>query len=291
MKLLSSYIFRALCTMLIGFLLISRTEQMPTLLVQIIGGLFMFSGVVAIIGYFVSSHQHNRRVRKALETGDEAPSQSGFVPVFPVVGIGSLAFGAFLLLMPAQFVSILIYVLGILLILAGCMQCYSLIRFRKLVPITWSVFILPLLILAAGIYVVCQPKESSSVTFTILGVACICYGAAEFFNGLRLHRYQKRLAKAEAEAAAEAARQAELEAQMQEAEEVSYEEIEEAEIVEENEAESETEPVAETESEAEPVVEAEAEAMADAGEPSVAEPEGDEPSADKVIVIDGGEDA
>lgn len=229
MKILSSYIFRALCAMLIGFLLVSNPEQMTTLLVQVIGGLFTLSGVMAIIGYFVSNHQHRNRVRKALETGAEAPTQSGLVPMFPVVGIGSLAFGIFLLLMPVQFVNILMYVLGVLLILAGFMQCWSLIRYRRMVPLTWSVFVLPLLILGAGIYVVCQPQEGASIPFTILGIACICYGVTEFFNGMRLHRYQKRMAKAEAEAAAEAARKAEMEAQISVAEEAEYEEVEEIE--------------------------------------------------------------
>lgn len=240
MKILSSYIFRALCTMLIGFLLISKTDQMPTLLVQIIGGLFIISGVMAIIGYFVNNHQHSRRVRQALETGAEAPRQSGFVPVFPVVGLGSLAFGAFLLLMPVQFVNILMYVLGVLLILAGLTQCWSLIRFRRVVPITWSVFVLPLLILGAGIYVVCQPQEGASLPFTILGIACICYGISEFFNGWRLHRYQKRMAREQAEAEAEAAQRAAMEAQMSMAEDASYEEIEDAVVVDETESSNET---------------------------------------------------
>ncbi|MBR3513032.1 MAG: hypothetical protein IKO12_01245 [Bacteroidaceae bacterium] len=109
--------------------------------------------------------------------------------------------------------------------LADITQCWSLIRFRKVVPLTWSVFVLPLLILAAGIYVVCQPQEGASLPFTILGIACIFYGISEFLNGWRLHRYQKRLARAEAEAAAEEARKAELEAQMSRAEEAEYEEV------------------------------------------------------------------
>ncbi len=87
--------------------------------------------------------------------------------------------------------------------LADITQCWSLIRFRKVVPLTWSVFVLPLLILAAGIF----------------------YGISEFLNGWRLHRYQKRLARAEAETAAEAARKVELEAQMSSAEDAEYEEV------------------------------------------------------------------
>ena len=226
MKILSSYIFRALCAMLVGFLLVSNPETMTTVLVQIIGGLFTFSGVVAIIGYFVNSHQRQKMLRAAEEAGEPIPPGSMLVPMFPVVGIVSLAFGVFLLLMPNQFVNILMYVLGGLMVLAGGSQCLSLISYRKVVPLTWSVFVLPLLILAAGIYVVCQPLESASLPFTILGIACICYGVTEFFNGLRLHRYQKRLAKQQAEAAAAAVARETMEASMRDAEDATYEEVE-----------------------------------------------------------------
>ena len=239
MKILSSYIFRALCAMLVGFLLVSNPETMTTLLVQIIGGLFTFSGVVAIIGYFVNSYQRQRLLRTAEEAGEPIPSGSMLVPMFPVVGIGSLAFGVFLLLMPDQFVNILMYVLGALMVLAGGSQCLSLISYRKVVPLTWSVFVLPLLILAAGIFVVCQPQESASLPFTILGIACICYGATEFFNGLRLHRYQKKMAKEQAAAAAAAKEREAMENAIREAEDATYEEIDEVEeavVVEETDA-------------------------------------------------------
>lgn len=271
MRVLSSYIFRALCAMLVGFLLVSNPQTMTTLLVQIIGGLFTLSGVVAVIGYFVNNHQHERRVRKAAQLGQEAPRQSSLVNMFPVVGIGSLAFGVFLLLMPNMFIHILMYVLGLLMVLAGASQCWSLVSYRKVAPLTWSAFVLPLLILAAGIYVLCQPSEGASLPFTILGIACICYGVAEFFNGLRLHRFQRRLAKAQAEAARQAAEEAEV-----------------VEVIEEEAPMAEeAEPVTE---EATPVSEElvpEAPADAEAASPSQEEPAPtSDPVEDAEIIVD-----
>ena len=200
MRILNSYIFRALCALLVGFLLVSNPERMTTLLVQVIGGLFTVSGITAIINYFVGRHQQRRLARQMQEQGLDAPQTAFFAPIFPVVGIGSLAFGVFLLLMPGQFINIFMYVLGVLLILAGGTQCISLIRYRRVAPLNWSVFIFPVLILCMGIYVVCQPQTGASIPFIILGIGCICYGAAEFFLGLRLHRFMKRVAKAKAKA-------------------------------------------------------------------------------------------
>lgn len=171
---LSRAIFRALCALLIGFLLVSNPTKMTVLLVQIIGGLFAVSGLLAIIGYFTA------RIR-----------QSGFRPVFPIVGVGSLAFGAVLLLLPDKFVDFLMYVMGGLLVLIGIGQIANLINYRKFSPLSWSLFVLPLLLAAAGVLVIVYPIEAASVPFTILGVAYIIYGVGEFLLGIRFYRHRR----------------------------------------------------------------------------------------------------
>ena len=188
---LTRAIFRALCALLVGFLLISNPTEMTVLLVQIIGGLFAFSGLLAFISYFTA------KVRA-----------TGFRPVFPIVGIGSLAFGVFLLIWPAQFVSILMYVLGILLCIIGLGQIISLINNRRYAPLTWSLFVLPLLITALGLIVLIYPMETASLPFTILGAAYIIYGIGEFIFGIRFYRHRRRYEKAQEEE--EAAREAEV---------------------------------------------------------------------------------
>ena len=49
---LTRAILRSLCALLVGFLLVSNPTEMTVLLVQIIGGLFVLSGVLAFIGFF-----------------------------------------------------------------------------------------------------------------------------------------------------------------------------------------------------------------------------------------------
>ena len=178
---LTRAILRALCALLVGFLLISNPTDMTVLIVQIIGGLFALSGLIAIVGYFTSRAK-----------------SSGFRPVFPVVGIGSLAFGVCLFVWPSQFVSILMYVLGGLLTIIGTWQIYNLIGNRKFAPITWSLFVLPLMIVAAGVFVIINPIEGASIPFIILGSAFIVYGVCEFLLGIRFYRYHRLFEAAEA---------------------------------------------------------------------------------------------
>jgi len=195
---LTRSILRSLCALLVGFLLVSNPTEKTVLIVQIIGGLFTLSGIIAFIGYFTA------KVRA-----------TGFRPVFPIVGLGSVALGVLLLLMPMQFVNILMYVLGVLLCLVGVGQIISLISNRTFAPLTWSLFVMPLLIIATGIFILLRPIQAASLPFMILGGAYIFYGVIEFIFGFRFYRYRRIYDAAAAEqaaaeqAAAEAVREAE----------------------------------------------------------------------------------
>ena len=220
---LTRSIFRALCAMLIGFLLVSNPTEMTVLLVQIIGALFIISGIIAIIGYFINSSRVRKAERRAQALADNPTADgaatdsvvmpSRMTPIFPFAGIGSAAFGAFLLCFPAQFVDYLMYVLGALLILIGITQIITLIRLRHVAPISWSLFILPLLVTAAGIFIILKPLEAAALPFTILGISYIVYGVTEFLFGIRFYRFRRRL---EAEIAAAEAEETPREAEAEE---------------------------------------------------------------------------
>ena len=60
---LTRSILRSLCALLVGFLLLSNPTEMTVLIVQIIGGLFAFSGLTAFIGYFSSRMNRGSALR------------------------------------------------------------------------------------------------------------------------------------------------------------------------------------------------------------------------------------
>ena len=176
MKVLGSYIFRAICSILVGFLLVFNPNRMTLVLVQVIGGLFLLSGLVTLVNYVVVRFSSEAVVR----------------PLFPVVGLGSALFGLFLAFFPGYFITYLMFLLGGLLIIAGVSQMTTLVGYRKIMPVSWKSFLIPVLLLAAGVFVLFNPLTSASLPFTILGVCCIVYGVSDFANGLRLRRYMKR---------------------------------------------------------------------------------------------------
>ena len=117
MKIVNSYIFRAVCALLIGLLLVSNPERMTGLLVQVIGGLFLISGLVSLINYFI------------IRYSDKVPVK----PVFPMVGLGSLLFGVFLGFFPGLFITYLMYIFGFLMVVAGINQLWNMFRLRRFV--------------------------------------------------------------------------------------------------------------------------------------------------------------
>jgi len=179
-------VFRAVCAVLVGALLLANPESMTLLLVQIIGGLFSLSGVVSLINYIIVRY-----------------SDTLLKPIFPIVGFGSMCFGVFLLCFPHLFTSYFMYMLGALMVLAGLVQLWNSFRWLKTVAFRWTGFLMALLILAAGVYVLLEPLQSASLPFMILGAAFLLYGLTELVNGMRWVKYRRIMEEQEKAAAEE----------------------------------------------------------------------------------------
>lgn len=175
MKYLSS-LFRILFLEVIGILLISFPQTMTALIVQIIGGMFVFSGLVPFLGYFFPRFSKETLWR----------------PLFPVFGFGSVLLGALLIFKPLPFVTALMYLLGFILVLVSFNQLLSFFANRGRVPLRWWVFILPLGLLSLGMYVLLRPIESASLPFKLLGIGCVVYGFSEIFYFLRQSYYLRK---------------------------------------------------------------------------------------------------
>ncbi len=169
MKRIYSPIIRSACALVVGVLLVVWPEAAMLYLVITIGVLFLIPGVFSLVSYFI--HQK-----------DEA------APSFPVAAVGSMLFGMWLMIIPAFFVSILMYVLGALLVLAGIQLLVTLIGTRQLMPVAFGFYVIPVLILLAGLLVLVNPFATASIPFIILGASCICYALSDLLNYFRFRR-------------------------------------------------------------------------------------------------------
>lgn len=165
MKSLNSSILRCVFALLLGLVLVLWPEAAVTYLVITIGICFILPGVFTLLGYFTR------------ERVEGQPS-----PMFPIDGAGSILFGAWLVIMPQFFVSILMYILGALLVIAGIQQVLSLIAARKWSLVPFGFYIIPLLILITGVMILAYPFGAATNTFVIFGAACLVYGISELIN-------------------------------------------------------------------------------------------------------------
>lgn len=170
MKNLNYPLISSVCALVIGVLLVWWPQAAVIYLVISIGVLFLIPGVLGLLGYLMN--------RKA-----GAP-----VRQLPVVALGSTLFGLWLMIMPDFFVSILMYILGVLLVLAGIGQISNLAAARAWSTVPGGLFVIPSLVLIAGLVVLFNPFEVATIPFIILGASCIVYSLTDLFRIIRYRR-------------------------------------------------------------------------------------------------------
>lgn len=170
MKAINYSTLRSIFALVLGVLLVAWPDVAINYLVITVGVLFFVPGLISLIGYF------SRGNREGVKT------------VFPIVGLGSILFGLWLMIMPSFFVNILMYVLGFILVLGGIQQISSLVSARKWTSVPMGFYVVPVLILVAGLIVVINPFSVASAAFMLLGISCIIYALSELFNGFRFSR-------------------------------------------------------------------------------------------------------
>lgn len=187
MKILQSSAFRAICAIVIGALLVKFPDGTVKGITVAIGGLFLLSGVISCVSYFWSS----RNVSEYKIYDAEGNLVAGEKPTFPIVGIGSAILGLILALTPTTFVSALMYIIGIVLTLGAINQFMALINGRRYGHVSLWYWIMPSVILLAGLYVMLKPMAPLTMAMTVLGWTMLVYGVVELINALKFYRDKK----------------------------------------------------------------------------------------------------
>jgi len=193
MKILQSSIFRAICAIAIGILLIKFPDNTVTWITVAIGILFLLSGIISLVVY-VNAKKH---VSEYKITDAEGRVIAGEKPTFPIVGVGSIILGFLLALTPNIFITALMYIIGAILILGAVNQFMVLVRGRRFGSINFAYWIFPSIILLTGLYVIIKPMSPASIAMTILGWCSLLYGVTEIINSLKIHSNKRKAEKAQ----------------------------------------------------------------------------------------------
>lgn len=184
MKILRSAVFRAICAIVTGILLINSPDSTVRGITIAIGVMFLVSGVISCATYL------NARKNSA---GAEIYDADGRLiasprPPFPLVGIGSILLGLILAVIPDTFVKSLMYVLGALIILGAINQFIALAGARRVFRVPAWFWVCPSVILITGIFVMVKPMDSATVPLLILGWCLLFYGVTECVNAVKIYR-------------------------------------------------------------------------------------------------------
>lgn len=189
MKILQSSVFRAICAIIIGILLINNPDSTMKGITIAIGLLFLVSGAISCTAYLnAKSHASDADIYDAqgrlIVTGK---------PTFPIVGIGSVLLGLILAIAPGFFVKSLMYVLGAIIILGAINQFMILINAKKMFRVPIWFWICPSVIFLTGLLVLLKPIETASLPLLIIGWCLLLYGVTECINAFKIHRERKRI--------------------------------------------------------------------------------------------------
>lgn len=187
MKILQSSIFRALCAIIVGGMLIKNPDSTVKGITIAIGVLFLISGVISCVAYF------NARMHSAENEVYDAEGKLlvGGRPTFPIVGLGSVILGFILALMPGAFVTSLMYVLSAILLLGALNQYLVLLQARKMANLPVWYWVCPTLILLTGTFVMVKPMETAGLPLLIIGWCLMFYGVSECVNAFKMHQWRK----------------------------------------------------------------------------------------------------
>ena len=193
MKIVQSSFFRAICSIIIGVLLLRYPDNTVTWITLAIGIMFLLSGVFSTLAYLNARKNSSDYVI----TDIDGRVISKGKPTFPLVGVGSIILGVMLVTSPSVFVEILMYILGGILLSGSLNQFMSLYNARRWGKMAWGFWVAPSLILLAGLYVMFQPMEAASMPMVVIGWCCLLYGASEVVNATKINLKKKGIDKAD----------------------------------------------------------------------------------------------
>ena len=197
MKVLQISAIRAIIVLVTGFLLVKYREDTMTWMTITVGVLFLLSGLVSCIAYYFEKEKVAKKTAKAEQQEGQLEEENLKSPSFPIAGIGSIALGIILAVMPNTFITWVVYILAALLILGAVNQFMNLARSRQYARVPVYMWLFPTVILAIAILLISKPIETAQLPLLVLGWAFMYYGVLEFILIIRMYLVRKSYEKAE----------------------------------------------------------------------------------------------
>lgn len=207
MKIIQYSVFRALCAIAVGALLVKYREDMVEWMTIAIGVLFFLSGLTAMI----ASITKKKVAKEELQTSDstelaesdnsqasdlnaQATERNGW-GWGAFVGLGCMILGLILALMPQTFVHFLVYIISAFLIIGAIQQFVTLAVARRDASVGFFYWVMPTLLLIVGGIALFKPTTFATAPLFFIGWFLMIYGVVECINALKARSNRKKAEK------------------------------------------------------------------------------------------------
>lgn len=206
MKILTYSIFRALCAIAVGALLVKFREQMVEWMTIAIGVLFFISGAIAMIASMskkkVSPNLNDSEVvpvnvdveKETSNLKSPTSTRNGW-GWGSFVGMGCMILGLILALMPRTFVDFLVYIISAFLIIGAIQQFATLAVARRNGAVGFFYWVMPTILFILGCIALFKPTVFASAPLFFIGWFLIIYGIVECVNALKARSNRKQAEK------------------------------------------------------------------------------------------------
>ena len=162
-------LLRALAAIAIGIVMVvSRTDAM-VLAVRIIAAFLLASGIVSLlVGY--KERQNNR------------------MPLMGVNGFVDILIALLVFMFPQVVANLIVYLIGFALLGFGLFQLIALASANKVMKVGGLAFVMPVLVLLAGAFLLARPTFIGTAVGTVAGVALILYGVSELLSSWKMKK-------------------------------------------------------------------------------------------------------
>ena len=164
-----SGLLRAVVAMAIGIVMVvSKTDAM-VLAVRIIAAFLLASGIVSLVAGY-RSRENNQ------------------MPLMSVNGVVDILIALLIFVFPHFVAGLIVYLIGFVLIGFGIFQLITLASANRVMKVGFMAFVMPVLVLLAGAFLLARPTFIGTAVGTVAGAALIVYGAAEFLSSWKMRK-------------------------------------------------------------------------------------------------------
>lgn len=160
---------RALTAIAVGVVMVVSKTNALELAVRIIAAFLAASGIVSLlIGY--------------KNKANGAMGLMGFNAAVDII------LGFLLFLFPGFAAGLLIYLISFVLIAFGLFQLISMISANRVFKVGVLAFVMPLIVLAAGLFLLARPAFIGEALGLVAGIALIIYGVSELLSSWKMKK-------------------------------------------------------------------------------------------------------